>query len=497
MAEADPLELEHMIGYTGEGAQSMQFHPKEKDTLVGYIGRLVLIANVHDKHQQEFLHGHNEEVTSLCLSPSGNLIASGQGSSRCVPNSEAMVIVWDWKTRQSIYRLIDLNDGIAFSRNSVTQLAFSADDRFLAGSDDQPGATKLAVWDMESGQVANLTKRPLLTFLVWGSVVQSERRMNRHPAYHFYAGSDSQIHLFKFEFDVHTMQYTVAGSKMAMPSSGLQRKYHCVGMHGGMKMMVAGSSAGELCVFNTETAVFRACIPVSCGGLLALQSTHDHERGQDVVFCGCGDGKLKLLAGQDLDWEMLAETTLAGQVRSLGLACDGALLLAGTSEGNIYILDAKTLAIVPMGADAGAHSPPTPCRLPRCHSPPAARRTCHTSTPTSSALVATRPCGRHLRHPHCLHHFQHATNCAACAACAACVAFTSTFRLQAATRARCSRRTPARSAASLSAPTTSASPPAPRTACCGSGSSRTTRWCTRRRPQPRSPRTRTRCAAST
>ena len=101
---ADPLELEHMIGYTGEGAQSIQYHPTERDTLVGYIGRLVLIANVHDKHQQEFLHGHNEEVTALAVSPSGNLIASGQGSSRCVPNSEAMVIVWDWKTRQSIYR---------------------------------------------------------------------------------------------------------------------------------------------------------------------------------------------------------------------------------------------------------------------------------------------------------------------------------------------------------------------------------------------------------
>ena len=62
---ADPLELEHMIGYTGVGAQSIQYHPAERDTLVGYIGRLVLIANVHDKHQQEFLHGHNEEVTAL------------------------------------------------------------------------------------------------------------------------------------------------------------------------------------------------------------------------------------------------------------------------------------------------------------------------------------------------------------------------------------------------------------------------------------------------
>ena len=193
-----------------------------------------------------------------------------------------------------------------------------------------------------------MAKRPPLTFLTWGRVEQSERRHNRHPTYHFYAGSESQIHLYKFEFDVHTMQYSVAASKMSLPSSGLQRKYHSVGMHGGSKMLVAGSSAGELCVFNAETAVFRAaaglkrrpppmvtaaalspaptslraqgapthpeaqptlsseapggpddaarlralmrmarllpptgaCIPVSCGGLLALQSTYDEVRGQ-------------------------------------------------------------------------------------------------------------------------------------------------------------------------------------------------------------------------
>ena len=88
--------------------------------------------------------------------------------------------------------------------------------------------------------MANLTKQPLLTFLQWGAIVQSERRTNRHPAYHFYAGSDSQIHLFKFEFDVHTMQYSCKASKMAMPSSGLQRKYYSVGMHGGNTFMVAG-----------------------------------------------------------------------------------------------------------------------------------------------------------------------------------------------------------------------------------------------------------------
>ena len=55
-------------------------------------------------------------------------------------------------------RLIELNDGIAFSRNCVTQLAFSADDRFLAGTDDQAGSTKLAVWDMESSAAGHTSQ---------------------------------------------------------------------------------------------------------------------------------------------------------------------------------------------------------------------------------------------------------------------------------------------------------------------------------------------------
>ena len=101
MADDDnPLELEHMMGFAGDGNGSVQFHPTEPDIMVSYTGRNVIISNTKDPHQQEFLRGHNEVITALALSPMGNMIASGQQSSTRVPNSEAMVIVWDYKTRQ-------------------------------------------------------------------------------------------------------------------------------------------------------------------------------------------------------------------------------------------------------------------------------------------------------------------------------------------------------------------------------------------------------------
>jgi WD40 repeat protein len=353
MSNEDPLELEHMIGYTGQHAASVQFHPTEPETVVCFIGRLVVISNVLDPHQQEFLRGHEEEITALTISPSGNYLASGQVSSVRVPNSEAKVIVWDFKTRQPVYSLIDLNDGNAFSQNRVVQLAFSSDEAFLAGCDDQRGC-KLCVWKTQTGELEVLAgKQPQLAFLQWGRKLQGAKK---HASYELYTGSNSKVVQQLLEHDPRTMQYKLSGSAMQMPSSGLSRDYYCAQMHGGYDYIVTGSSSGEMCVFNTNTLVFRACVPVSCGGVHALVTcVLDSPDGgaRAIAYCGCGDGHLKMLAGQDLSWEMLGETALSGKIVALSISADGASLLAGTSDGNIYLLDAATLEIrAPTGSGA-------------------------------------------------------------------------------------------------------------------------------------------------
>ena len=378
MSNEDPLELEHMIGYTGQHAASVQFHPTEPETVVCFIGRLVVISNVLDPHQQEFLRGHEEEITALTISPSGNYLASGQVSSVRVPNSEAKVIVWDFKTRQPVYSLIDLNDGNAFSQNRVVQLAFSSDEAFLAGCDDQRGC-KLCVWKTQTGELEVLAgKQPQLAFLQWGRKLQGAKK---HASYELYTGSNSKVVQQLLEHDPRTMQYKLSGSAMQMPSSGLSRDYYCAQMHGGYDYIVTGSSSGEMCVFNTNTLVFRACVPVSCGGVHALVTCvigSPDGGARAIAYCGCGDGHLKMLAGQDLSWEMLGETALSGKIVALSISADGAAarnsgaqfwaqgcnpsipapppgasLLAGTSDGNIYLLDAATLEIrAPTGSGA-------------------------------------------------------------------------------------------------------------------------------------------------
>lgn len=126
-----PLELEHILGFTGSKAGTLLAHPRLAEVYVKSMGSAVVIADLNDPHQQasqlkyrgtfrelqsdaisasvspallrcvpihlltqkrtmddlhfnhpsprqEFLRGHDMEISALALSASGNMLASGQ-----------------------------------------------------------------------------------------------------------------------------------------------------------------------------------------------------------------------------------------------------------------------------------------------------------------------------------------------------------------------------------------------------------------------------------
>eukprot|EP00965_Chrysotila_dentata_P067478 2233434-Pleurochrysis_carterae.AAC.1 len=93
----------------------------------------------------------------------------------------------------------------------------------------------------------------------------------------------------------------------------------------------------------TSNVASSARVPVSGGGLLSL-ATLNGSYGP-VIFCGCGDGKVKVLTGQDKEWAVESESMLNGAVQALSLSADGRELLAGTSEGDLNVLDSSTLCV--------------------------------------------------------------------------------------------------------------------------------------------------------
>jgi len=125
MVDSQLLELEHSIGYNGRYASTVHYHPVETNMVIYNIGGLLVIEDVHDKHKQQFLRGHDMEISAITVSPSGRMIATGQLGTIFQKLPEAPIILWDYQKKEPITVL----KGIQVC---VNKLAFSPDERFLA-----------------------------------------------------------------------------------------------------------------------------------------------------------------------------------------------------------------------------------------------------------------------------------------------------------------------------------------------------------------------------
>lgn len=100
-----PLELEHMLGYTGARLGTLLTHPRLPEVYVKCMGSAVVVCDLNDPHQQEFLRGHDMEITALEMSASGNMLASGQLGTTHHKGYGAPVIVWDFNTKRPMFTL--------------------------------------------------------------------------------------------------------------------------------------------------------------------------------------------------------------------------------------------------------------------------------------------------------------------------------------------------------------------------------------------------------
>lgn len=79
------------------------------------IGTIFPIGNnlvVQKDDKVTLLREHDNEITSVALSPSGNFIVTGQLGSNNSKNYESPVCVWDTKTLKLVKALPGLKDGI-------------------------------------------------------------------------------------------------------------------------------------------------------------------------------------------------------------------------------------------------------------------------------------------------------------------------------------------------------------------------------------------------
>ena len=164
-----------------------------------------VVGDLNDPHQQEFLRGHDMEITGLAVAPSGQYLASGQLGTTHQKGYGAPVIVWDLPSRRPLLTLQGHTQG-------VDLLRFSPDERFLVACGRD---CLLHIWDVATGEVVLGKRFPKpVALCVWGDVVTSGRRAK----YELSLGAHGDLTVNELAFDPGRQQWALAPQAMAMPT---------------------------------------------------------------------------------------------------------------------------------------------------------------------------------------------------------------------------------------------------------------------------------------
>ncbi|XP_011496716.1 PREDICTED: cilia- and flagella-associated protein 52 [Ceratosolen solmsi marchali] len=129
------LELSGIVAFDGLTKNSLQLHPDEKH-FVYPMGNKVTIKHI-ESGAQYFLSGHTNLISTICISPCGKYIASGQINHM---GFKATVIIWDYHQRK-------LKASHTIHKVRVENVCFSCESNFLislGGRDDG----NVVIWDV-------------------------------------------------------------------------------------------------------------------------------------------------------------------------------------------------------------------------------------------------------------------------------------------------------------------------------------------------------------
>jgi len=311
MASEQELELQAVIGFSGEVPNGLVLHP-DQEHLIFPLGCTVVLRNLVRK-TQAFLQGHDNTVACVTVSKSGKLLASGQKTFQGFP---ADVIVWDFAERKEIHRL-------SLHKAAVQSLAFSMGDSYLAtlgGRDDNA----LVVWNVSTGEAICGTPAATDTALTVSFCNTNE--------YNLVTGGN--YHVTSWEFDL-------ANKKLRPEQVNLgatRRIAQSMAISPEDDFCYCGTSSGDIMQVDLKTKLFRQAFPKSflSKGVQCLAKLPAGD-----LLVGTGSGSIVRIAGDT--FRIKAQAQVLGGVTSITLTMDGTHFFCGTSQSNIYWVDCATL----------------------------------------------------------------------------------------------------------------------------------------------------------
>lgn len=274
------IELEHAIGYSCQVPNSLFYHPNGKE-FVQVGGGCVMICDLNDPHKQEFLRGHDDDITALTLSNKGTYMASGQ------IGKNADVCVWKYNNRKLLFRLSEHDYGVSF-------VQFTKDELLLLTIGDVRD-NRIIVWDVSNGYVVVSTyidkqmRRKYVDqtatrsncIATWGGKTRDIKRRET-DRYQFALVQDNRMFLFEVD------PYNGKIERFNIDCKAHDRRYTCLQFNEMGNMIYAGTESGDVLIINVRNRQFLSKVRVCSLGVNVF-SFYDNENG---VIIGGGDGTI-------------------------------------------------------------------------------------------------------------------------------------------------------------------------------------------------------------
>lgn len=267
------LELTSIIGFNGEVTNGLKFHP-DREHIIYPLGCAVVIESIRAKKHPELLWGHTDDVTCIAVSnKDGDLIASGQ---RTHMGFLADIIVWDYPSRQQLYKL-------KLHKVKVEALAFSPNNYYLAslgGCDDG----SVVIWNMADGKAICGDQAQVKSAGNTLCICFSKKNDDV-----FVTGGESTLRVW--QLDVENRK--IRAEEVVMGQ--LKRRIECIVMdddssdHPEDQFFYCGTSSGDILAINMKSKNFQHKAPLKNNFEKGVTALTHVKKDLFLVGTGCGN----------------------------------------------------------------------------------------------------------------------------------------------------------------------------------------------------------------
>jgi len=278
------------------------------------LGTTIVLRHIISR-TQNFLRGHDNDISVITVSNSGKYIASGQ---KTHSGFQADIIIWDFDTLQIVHRF-------KLHKVHIQSLSFSKDEKYLAslgGQDDN----NLVIWEVETGKAVcghavgmnvankikffNNTHNKFITIHNYGMRVWTCDFVAKKVAYH----------------DINTGQ--------------IKRKFQCIEINDDDTSAYLGTLTGDIVEIDLVRQLYKRIGPAKQLFQLGINCLQLLQNGDMLV--GAGDGTIAKINTASMLVKSSAK--VMGSVTSITLTADSTHFFAGTTKATLYWCNTDQIA---------------------------------------------------------------------------------------------------------------------------------------------------------